>query len=49
MPRPSIRAVSRDEVKISHDSDSAIFVYADETMGAGMSLKIGPEVAHIVR
>lgn len=47
MPRPKIRPVSADEVKISRDGDSAIFTYADETMGGGMDLKIGPEINHM--
>jgi hypothetical protein len=45
MPRPKIRPVSPDEVKISRDGDSAVFVYADEaTMGGGMNLKIGDKI-----
>lgn len=47
MPRPKIRPVSADEVKISRDGDSAIFTYADETMGGGMNLKIGSEITHM--
>ncbi|MBI2519774.1 MAG: hypothetical protein HYV97_05135 [Bdellovibrio sp.] len=47
MPRPKFRVVGHDEVKISRDGVSAIFTYADETMGGGMNLKIGPEVASL--
>ncbi len=45
MPRPKIRPVSADEVKISREGDSAMFAYADDSMGGGMNLKIGPQVA----
>lgn len=47
MPRPKIRPISLDEVKISREGDFAIFTYANETMGGGMNLKIGPEVVHM--
>lgn len=47
MPRPKIRVISPDEVKISREGNSAVFTYADEAMGGGMNLKIGPEVARM--
>lgn len=45
MPRPKIRPVSPDEVKIAREGDTAVFIYADEaTMGGGMHLKIGEKI-----
>ena len=45
MPRPKIRLVSPDEVKISREGDTAVFTYADEkNMGSGMHLKIGEKI-----
>jgi hypothetical protein len=45
MPRPKIRPVSPDEVKITRKGDTAVFTYADETLGGGMELKIGPQIS----
>jgi len=45
MPRPKIRPVSPDEVKITRNGDTAIFTYADEkNMGGGMNLQIGDKI-----
>lgn len=44
MPRPRLRTVTLDEVKISRDGDYAIFDYKDPGMGGGMRLKVGPRV-----
>ncbi len=43
MPRPKIRAVSPDEVKLSREGESAVFTYADSDMGS-MNLIIGPRI-----
>lgn len=44
MPRPKLRAVGSDEVKMTREGDTAVFTYADEKMGGGMYLKIGPKI-----
>ena len=45
MPRPKIRPVSPDEVKITREGDTAVFTYADETtMGGGMHVKMGEKL-----
>ncbi|MBI4800973.1 MAG: hypothetical protein HY796_00445 [Elusimicrobia bacterium] len=44
MPRPRLRTVTLDEVKITRDGDYAIFRYVDPSMGGGMDLKVGPRV-----
>jgi len=44
MPRPKLRTITLDEVKITRDGDYAVFRYADPGMGGGMRLKVGPKV-----
>src|SRR3990167_1863429 len=45
MPRPKSRVVGSDEVKIAREGDTAVFTYADEKMGGGMNIEIGPKIA----
>jgi hypothetical protein len=47
MARPRFRVVSRDEVKISRSGDTAIFEYADEAMGGGLNLEVGPKLKNM--
>lgn len=44
MPRPKLRVVGPDEVKIVREGDTAVFTYADEKICGGMHLKIGPKI-----
>ncbi len=45
MPRPKLRPVNLDEVKITREGDTVIFEYADvKTMGGGMHLKVGEKI-----
>lgn len=41
MPRPKFLPVTRDEVTISRDGETAVFTYSNPAMGAGRNLRIG--------
>ena len=45
MPKMKRRVVTPNEVRITRNGDTAIIDYSDPAMGAGMSLKVGPNLA----